>query len=209
DVIGQIRIDTRLYDEPPVRKPGQRGRSRIYGEKYTPKRIAHLKRTSTTLRLYGKEQLVRYRSRRVKARFLDGQQVHVVWCEFQNERGEWRAPCLLMSTDVTLSPETIIESYSLRWPIESMFHQLKQAWGLKDAWQQTRQTLHRWVHITMVSYGLVQMLSCLQSDVVNALCQHSPWRHESPVTAGQLRKGLAIIFRHVAVRQWWDGKRKK
>ena len=209
DVIGQIRIDTRLYDAPPARRPGQRGRTRIYGEKYTPKRIAHLKRTTTTLRLYGKEQQVRYRSRLAKAHFLDGQQVRVVWCEFLSERGEWKSPCLLLSTDVELSPETIIESYSLRWPIESMFHQLKQAWGLKDAWQQTRQTLHRWVHITMMGYGLVQLLSCLQSDTVKALCHHSPWRQEKPMTAGQIRKGLVIIFRHVAVRQWWDGKRKK
>ncbi|WP_419605150.1 hypothetical protein [Thiolapillus sp.] len=28
DVIGQVRIDTRLYDEPPKRKKGQRGRPR-------------------------------------------------------------------------------------------------------------------------------------------------------------------------------------
>lgn len=209
DVIGQVRIDTRFYDEPPARKPGQRGRNRIYGEKYTPKRVAHLKRTTTTLRLYGKDQPVRYRSRLVRARFLDGQQVRVVWCEFQSERGEWRSPCLLLSTDITLSAETIIESYSLRWPIESMFHQLKQAWGLKDAWQQTRQTLHRWVHITMVGYGLIQLLSCMQDDAVKSLCQHSPWRQKSSVTAGQIRKGLTTIFRHVAVRQWWDGKCKK
>ena len=37
----QVRIDTRLYDEPPKRKKGQRGRPRKYGRKYTPKRIAH------------------------------------------------------------------------------------------------------------------------------------------------------------------------
>ncbi|MEE8428817.1 MAG: transposase [Gammaproteobacteria bacterium] len=59
EVIGQVRIDTRLYDVPPPRKKGQRGRPRKYGEKYTPKRIAHLKRTVVTLKLYGKEQVVR------------------------------------------------------------------------------------------------------------------------------------------------------
>ncbi|WP_419595363.1 transposase, partial [Thiolapillus sp.] len=63
DVIGQVRIDTRLYDEPPKRKKGQRGRPRKYGRKYTPKRIAHLKRSMVTLPLYGKEQEGRYRSK--------------------------------------------------------------------------------------------------------------------------------------------------
>lgn len=204
DVIGQARIDTRLYDEPPPRKKGQRGRPRKYGDKYTPKRIAHLKRTVVTLRLYGKEQVLRYRSKLLKARFLDGRLVRAVWCEFKSDKGDWKSICLLLSTDTTLTPEQVIESYGLRWSIESMFNQLKLAWGMKEAWQQTRQTLHRWVHITMVGYGLVQLLSCLNSEAVDALCCHSPWRKDNPVTAGQIRKGLVGIFRHVAVRDWWN-----
>lgn len=209
DVIGQIRIDTRLYDEPPPKKKGQRGRPRKYGEKYTPKRIAHLNRTEATLNLYGKEQLVRLRSKIVKVRFLDGQLVRVVWCEFKSDKGGWTSASLVMSTDTTLTPEQVIESYGLRWSIESMFNQLKLAWGLKEAWQQTRQALHRWVHITMVGYGLVQLLSCLNSEAVEELCCHSPWRRNNPVTAGQIRKGLVTIFRHVAVRQWWNRKCNK
>ena len=78
DVIGQVRIDTRLYDEPPKRKKGQRGRPRKYGRKYTPKRIAHLKRSMVTLPLYGKEQEVRYRSKVLMAHFLGGRLVRVV-----------------------------------------------------------------------------------------------------------------------------------
>ena len=209
EVIGQVRIDTRLYDAPLPRKKGERGRPRKYGKKYTPKRTAHLKRTVTTLKLYGKEQVVRYRSRLVKVRFLDGQLVRAVWCEFQSDSGKWKSTCLLLSTDTILTPEQIIESYGLRWSIESMFHQLKQAWGMKEAWQQTRQTLHRWVHITMVGYGLVQLLSCLESQAVEALCRHSPWRKRTPQTAGQIRKGLVSIFRHVSVRQWWNGTCQK
>ncbi|SFC70804.1 DDE superfamily endonuclease [Microbulbifer thermotolerans] len=50
-VIGQVRIDTRLCDSPPPRKPGQRGRPRKYGDPYTP---AHLKRTEVTLWLHGR-----------------------------------------------------------------------------------------------------------------------------------------------------------
>ncbi len=206
DVIGQVRIDTRLYDEPPVKKKRQPGRPRKYGEKCTPKRIAHLKKMITTLTLYGKEQEVRYRSKLLKARFLDGQLVRVVWCEFKSDKGHWKSTCLLLSTDTTLTPEQVIENYGERWSIESMFNQLKLSWGMKEAWQQTRQTLHRWVHITMVSYGLVQLLGCLDNPLVEALCCHSPWRRGTPITAGQIRKGLARILMHVKVRQWWNRK---
>ncbi|EOC5264585.1 MULTISPECIES: transposase [Enterobacteriaceae] len=209
EVIGQVRIDTRLYDAPPTRKPGQRGRTRKYGEKVTPERIARFKRTVTTLNLYGREQAVRYRSKLAKARFLDGRMVRVVWCEFRSERGEWKSTCLLLSTDTSLTPEEVIESYGLRWSIESMFHQLKLAWGMKEAWQKTRQTLHRWVHLTMVGYGLTQLLSCVESPAISELCRHSPWRPENPRTAGQIRKGLVRHFRHVAVRRWWSSKGQK
>ena len=209
DVIGQVRIDTRLYDEPPTRKPGQRGRPRKYGEKYTPKRIAHLKRSVTTLTLYGKEQRVRYRSKQVMARFLEGQRVRVVWCELEKDDATWKSPSLLLSTDLSLTPEQVIESYGQRWSIESMFNQLKTAWGLKEAWQQTRQTLHRWVHITMVGFGLIQLMSCLPETTLENICHHSPWRKKHGVTAGRIRTGLSFEFRHVRVRDWWDRKCKK
>ena len=203
-VIGQVRIDTRLYDVPAKKRKKQRGRPRKYGDKYTPKRIAHLKRTVVTLPLYGKQQVVRYRSKLVKARFLDGLRVRAVWCEFKSEQGEYKKAFLLLSTDTTLTPEQVIESYAKRWAIESMFNQLKCSWGMKEAWQQTRQTLHRWVHITMAGFGLIQLLGYVNTQSVQALCQHSPWRRDHPTTAGQIRKGLVMIFRHVNVRRWWN-----
>ena len=209
DVIGQVRIDTRLYDVPKTPSKKQRGRPRKYGEKYTPKRMAHLKRIEVTLSLYGKDQVVRYRSQRVKARFLDGRLVRAVWCEFKADDGDYKKASLLLSTDTNVTAEQVIESYARRWSIESMFNQLKLSWGLKEAWQQKRQTLHRWVQLTMTGYGLVQLLGYLNTEAVQKLCEHSPWRKDNPTTAGQIRKGLLMNVRHVDVRAWWNRKCKK
>jgi len=208
-VIGQARIDTRLYDEPPEQRKPARGRPKKYGEKLTRKRVAHLKKTEVTMVLRGKPQKLRYRTRLAKARFLEGRLVRAVWCEFQEESGNWKSTRLLISTDASMSAEEVIEAYSARWPIESMFNQLKLAWGLKEAWQQTRQTLHRWVHITNIGYALIELLGTLDSQAVNQLCMHSPWRVKNEITAGQVRKGLKNIFNHVDVRSWWCAKRNK
>ena len=202
-VIGQVRKDTRLYDPPVKKRVKSRGRPRKYGPKYTAKRIAHLKRFEVTLRLYGKDQAVRYRSKVVKARFLKGHLVRAVWCEFKSDRGHWKKACLMLSTEPEMTAEQMISDYAKRWSIESMFHELKQAWGLKEAWQQTRQTLHRWVHMTMIGYGLIQLLTCVESPEVRELCDHSPWRKHHPLTAGRIRTGLTRILRHVNVRSWW------
>lgn len=42
--------------------------------------------------------------------------------------------------------------------------------------------------------------------MVEDLCRHSPWQRGTPQTAGQIRKGLVRIFRHVRIRQWWNSK---
>ena len=107
-------------------KPSPVGPATVMARKPSPpKRIAHFKKTEVTLKLYGKEQVVRYRSKILKARFLNGRLVRVVWCEFKSESGNWKSTCLLLSTDTELTPEEVIESYGLRWSIESMFNQLK------------------------------------------------------------------------------------
>ena len=208
-VIGQVRIDTALYDRPPERMPGQRGRPRKYGEKYTQSRIEKLPYTEATVPLYGKQQTIRYRTTLVKARFLKGRLVRVVWCQLQDKNGNYKPARLILSTDTGKSAEDIIKRYGLRWAIEPMFNQLKQAWGMKEAWQQTRQTLHRWVHLIQVGYGLLQLLNLVNPNGVADLCRHSAWRRENPQTAGQIRKGLTRILRHVPIRAWWNRKYQK
>lgn len=96
-------IDTRLYDEPPAREPGTRGRPRQYGEKWISARLDTLSWTEVTLSLYGREQVLRYRSQIAKARFLGGCLVRAVWCEFQGKKGEWQSTRLMISTDTSLT----------------------------------------------------------------------------------------------------------
>ncbi len=60
----------------------------------------------------------------------------------------------------------------------------------------------------MAGYGLVQLLGCLNSETVQALCQHSPWRRENSIIAGQILKGLVMNFRYLNVRAWWSNRCK-
>ena len=112
--------------------------------------------------------------------------------------------------DTNLTAEQIIESYALRWPIESMFYQMKELWGLKEAWQQKRQTLSRWVHLTSVGYGLIQLLTlALGEQEKRNLCIEAPWRDKDPITAGRIRQGLQREFMQVSIRRCWNRKCKK
>jgi len=206
-VIGQVRKDTALYDIPTP--TGKRGRPRKYGDKYTPERVAQLPEKRTRMFLYGKNQLLWYKSVVAKARFLNGTIVKVVWTCFENEDGTRRKTRLILSTDTTLEPPQIIATFSKRWTIETMFAQLKNNWGWKEAWQQTRQVLHRWTQILSTGYAIPQLLALKGRRQVSALTDLTPWRSKKTMTAGQVRLGLKRILGHVSIRTWWNPKSRK
>ncbi len=210
DVIGQVRHDTRLYDIPVISNKNKRGRPAKYGEQMTATRVNLMEAVETKLFLYGKEQRLRYRNKVVLARFIKGTKVHAVWCEFYDDKKErWNKTRLLISTDSALSAEEIIVAYAKRWSIESAFHELKNAWGIKEAWQQTRQALNRWVQLTTIGYGLIQLLSLMPAEKLGGVMLQLPWRNKAEVTAGKIRDGLVKYFQQVNVFDWWNTNSNK
>jgi hypothetical protein len=134
-VIGQVRRDTALYDLPI--QTGKRGRPRKYGDKYTPERIASLPGIEKEMLLYGRNQKVFLKSAVACARFLKGRQVLAVWATFFDDK-KVRKERLLLATDIHLAPAEVLLHYEKRWSIETMFNQVKNNWGWKEAWQQSR-----------------------------------------------------------------------
>ena len=207
-VIGQVRKDTALYLPPPPHN-GKRGRPRKYGEKLTAGRVEKLPATSEKLFIYGKWQTVHYHSCEALAYFLKGQRVRVVWTQIENEDGSLRQTRLILCTDLSLSGKDVILAYNRRWPIEDLFNQLKNRWGWKEAWQQTRQVLHRWTQILSTSYAVPQLLGGCEDEEIKQLASLCPWRANQPITAGRVRQGLQRIFSHVDIRSFWDPKTGK
>lgn len=207
-VIGQVRKDTALYLPPPPHD-GKRGRPRKYGDKLTQDRVAQLPVVTQRIFLYNAWRTVHYRSCEALAYFLHGQRVRAVWSQIENEDGTLRQTRLILCSDLSLSATRILLAYNRRWSIEDLFNQLKNRWGWKDAWQQSRQVLHRWTQILSTSYALPQLLAQMNSEEVKTLASMSPWRHKQPVTAGRVRQGLQRIFAHVDIRSHWNPKTGK
>jgi hypothetical protein len=160
-VIGRVRRDLALYKVPRPPRQRRRGRTRKYGERLTPAKVAALPAQRSAGILYGKRAVVRWRSCRVAARFLKGRVVRAVWVELERpeQPDKPREQRLLICTDPSLPALDVITSYAKRWAVEPLFKDLKHGWGLKDAWQRSRQGLMRWVTILGVGYALTQMLA--------------------------------------------------
>jgi len=62
-----------------------------------------------------------------------------------DRRDKPREQRLLICTDSNLPTCDVIIAYAKRWTVELLFKDIKHSWGLKDAWQRSRQGLMRWV----------------------------------------------------------------
>ena len=126
-LLSRMRSNMMLYDLAPVAAGNKkRGRPRLYGDrlgsvdKCAAKRRAMAK--NYTVFLYGKEREVKAYSHLVMSKKLKCP-VRVVWV-YRKTRY-----VALMTTDLTLSVEQIIEYYGARWKIESGFKEIKQEIG--------------------------------------------------------------------------------
>jgi hypothetical protein len=76
---------------------------------------------------------------------------------------------------------------------------IKHGFGLKDAWQQSRQVLMRWVTVLAVGYAIPQMLAFTDPARLAGLAEPAPWRAPGTRTAGLIQAGIARILREVGL----------
>jgi DDE superfamily endonuclease len=198
-VIGCVRRDLALFEVPKPSRKRRKGRPLKYGARLTPQRVAALPQHRSAEILYGKLEVVRYRTCVVAARFLRGWVVRAVWVELErpDRRDKPRQQRLLICTDPALSAQVVISGYARRWAVESLFRNLKHGFGLTDAWQQSRQALMRWVTILAVGYAIPQMLVFTDPARLADLAQPAPWRARGTRTAGLIQAGILRILREV------------
>jgi hypothetical protein len=125
--------------------------------------------------------------------------VRAVWVDLErtDRRDKPRVQRLLICTDPTLSALAVISGYAKRWAVESLFRNLKHGFGLKDAWQQSRQVLMRWVSVLAAGYAINQMLAFTDPARLAGLAEPAPWRAPGSRTAGLIQAGIARILREV------------
>jgi hypothetical protein len=131
-LVSRLRNDARLRWDPPKRRGKKRGRRPKYGA-WLPA-LGRLARSSRgwqkiQVHIYGKDVTV-------KVKTFDawwpkaGVKLRVVIVRDPDFK---RKPCFLSSTDLTMTPNDIIETFSLRWSIEQLFSDAKNIVGFDSA----------------------------------------------------------------------------
>ena len=150
-MLTRLRVNNTLYALPPPAE-GRKGRPRKYGAKLgsaSELAAGHQARAkSYGLSLYGKSREVLAHDRVLMLKTLRCP-VRVVWVY----RGsQWIA---LVTTDLALTVEQIIEFYGARWKIEAGFREIKQEIGSSQSQTRNPFAVTNHLHFSMMATTLV------------------------------------------------------
>jgi hypothetical protein len=166
-LIGRVRKDACLYALPtPQEQNSNRGRCRLYGRKLpTPEQYRREERIQwTSIQAFAASKVypfdVKYiaplRWKAAGSRQLGLLIVRPV--SYFLRRGAARArrqPAYLICTDLTLTPQQILQAYLWRWEIELNFRDEKTLAGLGDAQMRTDTALRTIAAFTVFTYALL------------------------------------------------------
>jgi hypothetical protein len=156
-IVARGRPDAALYEMPPPRRQGQRGRPRVKGERL-PSPSAWAKAhpdafREVTVTMYGRNVTLLVASLvGLSYRSLPGRLLRYVIVK--DPDGIYRTDYILC-TDITLDETEVLAAYSRRWPLERTFQDCKQKLCVENTQIQLPAAVRRSVPLGMVIYSLV------------------------------------------------------
>jgi len=153
DLTSRLVKDARLYDAPPARKAGAKGRPRVRGTKLpTPQEMLAGRCRRVSLDIYGRSEEARIADCEARMFVAPQRRLRVVAVEaLQGGRGQEA----FYSTCHNGSAEEVITWYAQRWSIEVAFHDSKQHLGFEQPQGWTRKAVERTAPLAMLLYSLI------------------------------------------------------
>jgi hypothetical protein len=156
ELISRMTMNAALYELPPLPTAG-RGRRRKKGARLSnPLQMAQNARrswTKTTARLYGRTVKVWYQT--IDALWYSSAGSRLLRIVVVHDPGGRRRDDCFFSTDLTLTPQQILETFALRWPLEVCFRDVKQFLGFEDPQNRVSQATQRTAPLIFYIYDLV------------------------------------------------------
>ena len=156
ELISRMTMKAALFETPPAPAAG-RGRRRKKGRRLpSPEQMAQDPGRSwikTTVRIYGRKVKVCYQS--IDALWYPSAGPRLLRIVVvRDPRGHRRDDCFF-STDLTLKPPQILETFALRWSLEVCFRDVKQFLGFEDPQNRVSRATQRTAPLVFYIYDLV------------------------------------------------------
>ncbi len=123
DLTSRLDLDARLYDPPPVRRPGTKGRPRKRGQRLpTPRQMLAQRTRRLTLNIYGRRDRSRVADHIARVHAVPDRPLRIVAVEPLSGGRKIQA---FYSTCHEATAEQVLTWYAMRWSIEETFHDAK------------------------------------------------------------------------------------
>ena len=183
-LLSRLRVNAVLHALP-VATPGKAGRPRKYGQRLgnTAQLAATLQASARTytIKLYGGLRDVVAADRVVMLKTLRCP-VRVVWVF---RKTQWVA---LVTTDLTLTVEQIVEYYGARWKIEAGFREIKQEIGSAETQTRTPDAVTNHLNFCMAATAITWIYG---AHLEKAPARRYATTKRIEYTFGDLRRSLA------------------
>lgn len=185
-LITRLRLDARLFDWPPPRRSGARGRPRLKGARQPTlvERLADAKtpwRRFTVSGWYGRTERALDLVSGTALWDHPGRRVPIRWVLVRDVRGEFE-PQAFVCTDLDADPLDILRWFVRRWSMEVTFAEVRRHLGVETQRQWTDLAIAR---TTPILLGLFALLT-LWADQIVTTEQASPrgaaWYRKADVT---------------------------
>jgi hypothetical protein len=153
DLTSRLDLAARLYDLPPVRKPGTNGRPRKRGQRLpTPRQMLEQRTRRLTLDIYGRRDRSRIADQVARVHAVPTRPLRIVAVEPLTGGRKIQA---FYSTRHETAAEQVLTWYARRWSIEETFHDAKGHLGFEQPQGWTRRAVERTAPTAMLLYSLI------------------------------------------------------
>ena len=168
EIVTRFKSNVNLYKLPTPPTKKRPGRPQKYGDNLKAENIMNdgrRKLIRTTVSMYGGQQLLEYKTLILTSHITDGKPIRVVVSRLIKRTKSKNGKPLekvgstgtFVSTNLDLSPEEIIASYSKRFSIEEMFKDMKEVCGLGKQQVRSLESNLACIQITTMVYALVEL----------------------------------------------------
>jgi hypothetical protein len=158
-VITRLRLDARLFDPPPVRRPGQRGRPRVSGARQ-PTLAQRLVDPATRWRRVTVTNWYGGQDRRLAIAsgsalwYHPGKSVPIRWVLVRDVAGAFE-PQALLCTDLAADPMDVLGWFVRRWSVEVTFAEVRRHLGVETQRQWSDTAIARTTPALLGLFALV------------------------------------------------------
>jgi hypothetical protein len=192
-VITRLRLDARLFDPPPARQPGQKGRPRVSGTRQ-PTLAQRLSDPTTRWRRITVPHWYGGQDRRLAIAsgtalwYHPGKSVPIRWVLVRDEAGAFE-PRALLCTDLAADPLDVLRWFVRRWSVEVTFAEVRRHLGVETQRQWSDKAIAR---TTPALLGLFSLVTVWSNEALKDGCKprQAAWYAKSRLTFSD---ALAVV----------------